>query len=65
MQAYITLREERWLPWQLVLGARECLTCLLRPLPPHPQLPQVVPSTAIAFTVYDYMKAHLDLPTNL
>jgi hypothetical protein len=26
---------------------------------------QVVPSTAMAFTIYDYMKAHLDLPTNL
>ncbi|GAB4824200.1 hypothetical protein N2152v2_011246 [Parachlorella kessleri] len=26
---------------------------------------KVVPSTAIAFTIYDYMKAHLDLPTNL
>lgn len=27
--------------------------------------PQVVPSTAIGFTIYDYMKSALGLPTHL
>lgn len=31
---------------------------------PHPSA-QVVPSTAIGFTIYDYMKSALALPTNL
>jgi hypothetical protein len=26
---------------------------------------QVIPSTAIGFTIYDYLKAALDLPTHL